>query len=94
MNTTAIITLILTFAITAPVIFIIANPHWLSYWRRRWVRLGVEADVANLQQPYFTDFIDLLTRLIFSRLVPLLAVRGNDKVYDELMVRRTHPTLV
>jgi len=55
MNPTAIITLILTFAITAPVIFIIANPHWLSYWRRRWVRLAVEPDVANLQQPYFTD---------------------------------------
>ncbi len=56
MNIT-LITLILTLAILAPVI--IANPHWLSYLRRRWVRLGVEADVANFQQPYFTDFIDL-----------------------------------
>jgi hypothetical protein len=56
MNIT-LITLILTLAILAPVI--IANPHWLSYLRRRWVRLGVEADVANFQQPYFTDFLDL-----------------------------------
>jgi len=63
MNTTAIITLILTLAITAPVIFISANPHWLSYLRRRWFRLASEPDVANWQPSYFTDFNDLLTRL-------------------------------
>jgi len=63
MNTTAIITLILTLAITAPVIFIIANPHWFSYLRRRWFRLATEPDVANWQQSYFSDFNDLLTRL-------------------------------
>ncbi|HIE02794.1 MAG TPA: NACHT domain-containing protein [Thiotrichaceae bacterium] len=62
-NTTALITLISTLAILATVIFIIANPHWLSYLRRRWVRLADEPDVAHLQQPYFIDFIDLLTRL-------------------------------
>jgi len=63
MNTTTLITLLLTLAITAPVIFMIANPHWFSYLRRRWVRLAVEPDVASFQQSYFTDFIDLLTRL-------------------------------
>jgi hypothetical protein len=63
MNTPTLIILILILAITAPVIFIIANPHWLSYLRRQWVRLGSEPDVANLQQSYFTDFIELLTRL-------------------------------
>jgi hypothetical protein len=63
MNTTALITLILTLAITAPVIFIIANGHWLSYWRRRWVRLAAEPEVSKWQRAYFTDFIELLTRL-------------------------------
>jgi predicted NACHT family NTPase len=63
MNTTAIIALILTLAITAPVIFIIANPHWLSYLRRRWVRLAAEQEVSGWQRAYFTDFIELLTRL-------------------------------
>ncbi|RKZ65066.1 MAG: hypothetical protein DRQ99_13780 [Candidatus Parabeggiatoa sp. nov. 3] len=63
MNTTALITLISTLAITAPVIFIIANPHWLSYLRRRWVRLPVEPDLAHLQKPYFTQFIKLLRQL-------------------------------
>jgi hypothetical protein len=63
MNTPTFIILILTLAITAPIIFIIANPHWLSYLRRRWIRLPKEPDVANLQQSYFTHFIDLLTRL-------------------------------
>jgi hypothetical protein len=63
MNTTAFITLILTLAITAPVIFIIANGHWLSYLRRRWVRLAVEPEVSGWQRAYFTDFIELLTRL-------------------------------
>ncbi|OQY51791.1 MAG: hypothetical protein DRR08_11605 [Candidatus Parabeggiatoa sp. nov. 2] len=63
MNTTAIITLILTLAITAPVIFIIANGHWLSYLRRRWVRLAAEQEVSGWQWAYFTDFIELLTRL-------------------------------
>jgi hypothetical protein len=61
MNTTILITLILTLAITASVI--IANPHWLSYLRRRWFRLAVEPDVASFQNAYFTQFIDLLTRL-------------------------------
>ncbi len=59
MNTTALITLLFTLAITAP----IANPHWLSYLRRRWLRLPAEPDVSTWQQSYFTDFIDLLTRL-------------------------------
>jgi len=63
MNTPTLITLILTFSITTLIIFIIAKPHWLSYLRRRWFRLAKESDITELQQSYFTDFIDLLTRL-------------------------------
>jgi hypothetical protein len=52
MNTTALITLISRLDILAPIIFIIVNPHWLSYLLRRWVRLSDESDVAHLRLFY------------------------------------------
>jgi hypothetical protein len=70
MNTPALFILILTLAITVPVIIIIANPHWLSYLRRRWLRLPAEPEVSAWQQSYFTDFIDLLTRLNYPDAIP------------------------
>jgi hypothetical protein len=53
----------LRLALVAIALFIVANPLWLSYLRRHWIRLAAELDVSKWQKSYFTDFIDLLTRL-------------------------------
>jgi len=66
MNTPTFILLILTLAIMVPIIFIIANPHWLCYWLRCFYRLPKEPDVAKLQHAYFTDFIGYTNKKYFS----------------------------
>ena len=63
MNTTALFGLPLIFAITLPIIFFLANPHWLSYLRRRWFRFAKEPDLVAWQLAYFTQFINYLDRL-------------------------------
>lgn len=63
MNTTPLFGLLITFAIIALIIFLLANPHWLSYLRRRWFRFAKEPDLAAWQLAYFAQFINYLDRL-------------------------------
>ena len=63
MNTTIFFILLFALAATVPIVVIAANPHWLSYLRRRWVRLAAEPEVSGWQQAYFVDFIEHLTCL-------------------------------